>query len=152
MAKGKVLSISPKIKFKKHSKSISNIVNNQLTFKRTQVFFFRYVVQAASDGLLTARQLETFRVLFKRYFRRFKIFKILVCFKPRVIVTKRSPTIRMGRGKGSPYEQVSIVQKGQLLYEISGPTLQKAAKAFLRCSKKLPVKVNLIDITNGTIT
>ena len=65
------------------------------------------------------------------------------------IITKRSAETRMGKGKGAPSFQVALIEKGQLLYEVQGPTAFKMNTVFQKTFKKLPVPTMLINLQNG---
>jgi len=149
--KGKPLNISNKVKFRKPSKKTTNVVINQLTFKSTKSNKADYLVQSASNGMLTAGQIEAMRVALRRPIKHIKKSRVIPLHKPRLIVTKRSSETRMGRGKGSPAAQIALVQKGQILYEIYGPGAIRAFNVFSRCIKKLPVRLKLIDLKHGKI-
>lgn len=149
--KNKALNISQKLKFRKPSKRVTNVAINHFTYKYSKSHAARFVVQAASDGRLTPNQIEAMRVSLRRPIKYIKKSKVTTLHKPKLIVTKRSAGIRMGRGKGGPSFQVSLISKGQLLYEVSGPSAIRMFNVFTRSRKKLPVRLNLVDLKNGKI-
>lgn len=141
------LIISNKLKFRKPSKSLSNAPITHLTFKQTLPTLGEYAIQAASSGLVTRNQLESARVVIKRRVKG-NDGHVWVLLRPRQIVTKRALETRMGRGKGAPVKQVSLVSKGQILFEFEGVPYYRACMIFKKMHEKLPVKVNLIQINN----
>ena len=63
---------------------------------------------------------------------------------PDIPVTSKPTENRMGKGKGAVSVWVAKVKKGQILYEISGISLENAKKVFKAGSNKLPVKTKFI--------
>jgi len=149
--KNKLLNISQKLKFKKPSKHLSNIVYSKLSFKSTIGSFGSYAIQANKSGFMTRGQIEAVRIAFRRPIKRLRNAKVWVLVVVDKIVTKRSAETRMGKGKGAPNSQIALIEKGQLLYEIQGPVFSKMVDIFEKTRKKLPVPVTLIDFKNGKI-
>jgi large subunit ribosomal protein L16 len=147
--KNKLISFPSKLKYKKPSKHLSNVVCSKITFKSTVGVFGRYVVQASKSGFMTRGQIEAVRVALRRPIKHVKNAKVWVLIKVDRIITKRSPETRMGKGKGAPSFQIVLIEKGQLLYEIFGPTFFKINRVFLKAFKKLPVPSVLVDLYNG---
>jgi len=58
--------LSPKLKFKKPSKHLSNLILNRLIFKGSKVRFARFAVQAAQDGVMYRGQIEAIRISFRK--------------------------------------------------------------------------------------
>jgi large subunit ribosomal protein L16 len=61
-------------------------------------------------------------------------------------ITKKPLSSRMGKGKGSISHWVSIIKKGQIIFEISGISDIMANIIFNRCRKQLPLKLKLIKL------
>jgi large subunit ribosomal protein L16 len=148
------LVLSPKLKFKKPSKHLSNLVLNRLTFKGSKVRFAKFAVQAAKDGVMSKGQIEAIRISFRKPYAKKRKATVFVLIKPDQIVTKRSAETRMGRGKGSPIKKIVLIAKGQLLYEVRGPNYLQMVSLFHKTQKKFSFPVNLINskkIGNGTL-
>ena len=147
MAKKKknLLAISNKIKFRKPSKQLSNKPVGHLTYSKTVPQLSNYVIQSASSGLITRNQLEAVRVAIKRRVKQWR-GKVWVLLYPDRIVTKRALETRMGRGKGAPNKQIALVAPGQLMYEISGPPMERMRIIFTKALQKLSVKSLLLSV------
>ena len=138
------INLSSKIHFKKPIKSLSIPNYARLLFSSTTPRFAPYYIQALSSGSLTKRQIEAARVALRRPLKRFGDFKLWVRVKPSTILTKRSPGIRMGRGKGGPISQVALIHAGQILFEFTGPPFVFVSNFFEKAQAKLPVPTKLI--------
>jgi large subunit ribosomal protein L16 len=61
-------------------------------------------------------------------------------------ITKKALASRMGKGKGNISHWVSIVKKGQVLFEISGISKNKAFFVLKKSKTKLPIKTKIAEI------
>jgi len=113
--------------------------------------FGRFALQAKQSGTMTRGQIEAMRISLRRPIKHIKKAKVWVLIKADKIITKRSAETRMGKGKGAPSSQLALIEKGQLLYEIQGPTLLKMKTIFLKTYKKLSIQSVLIDLDNGSL-
>jgi large subunit ribosomal protein L16 len=138
------LSISKKIKFTKPRKGLTNLRENSLVFRKTRPILGNYAVQASEAGFLTKNQLEAVRIYFKKFIKKVRDSRVFVLVKPTRIVTKRSQSTRMGRGKGSPKTQIALISKGQLIYEIFCTAVKPILLAFDKAQDKLSVKTKLV--------
>lgn len=107
-----------------------------------EVTFGEYGLVAMSGAYVSNRQIEAARVAMTRYMNRggnvwIKIF-------PHLAITKKPLEVRMGSGKGAPEGWVAVVQKGRVMFEISGVSEEVAREAFRLASHKLPVKCKFI--------
>ena len=107
-----------------------------------EVTFGEYGLVAMSGAYVSNRQIEAARVAMTRYMNRggnvwIKIF-------PHLAITKKPLEVRMGSGKGAPEGWVAVVQKGRVMFEISGVSEEIAREAFRLASHKLPVKCKFI--------
>ena len=64
---------------------------------------------------------------------------------PHIPVTSKPSDIRMGKGKGAVDFWVSRIQKGQIIYEISGISPENAKKALYSGGCKLPIQTKQIS-------
>jgi len=94
---------------------------------------------------ITPQQLETSRLLFKKFFssKKWGFFKINVF--PLFSKTKKSTGIRMGEGKGSIDSWVYPVKKGCIIFEFNGLKKTKVLMILKLLKKKLPVSLKLIE-------
>jgi len=147
--KNKLVNLPAKLKFKKPSKHLSNVRYGNILFKSTVPKFGRFALQAKQSGTMTRGQIEAMRISLRRPIKHIKKAKVWVLIKADKIITKRSAETRMGKGKGAPTSQLALIEKGQLLYEIQGPTLFKMKTIFLKTYKKLSIQSALVDLDNG---
>ena len=108
----------------------------------TKVVFGDYGLVALEGGYVSSNQIEAARVAMTRYMNRggqvwIKIF-------PQLAITKKPLEVRMGSGKGAPEGWVAVVQKGRVMFEISGVDEATAREALRLGQNKLPVKAKFI--------
>jgi large subunit ribosomal protein L16 len=152
MAKKKNLQLSAKLWFKKPSKSLSNLILGFSSFKNTRLLYGNFGIQANKAGFMEKGQIESIRIMLKRPIKKFANSKVWIRVKPNRIVTKRANETRMGKGKGAPFKQVTLISKGQILFEFSGTTVTFAKKVFDGAKKKFAFPVSLIISKYGTFT
>ena len=107
------------------------------------VTFGSYGLKAIEPGWVTARQIESSRIVISRIVR--KIGKMWIRIFPDKPVTARPAETRMGKGKGSLDHWVALVKPGRILFEIDGVTKEQAAQAFRDAGHKLPMKTKLVE-------
>jgi large subunit ribosomal protein L16 len=91
---------------------------------------------------ITNRQIEAARIALTRHIKRGG--KVWIRVFPDVPFTKKPAETRMGKGKGTPEYWVAKVQKGTVLYELSGVAPDLAAEALQLAGSKLPVRTKFI--------
>ena len=104
----------------------------------TEINFGDFGLQATSNGLITARQIEAARIAMTRYMKRGG--KVWINIFPHKAYTKKPAETRMGSGKGSPEGWVAVVKPGRVMFEISGVSEEVAREAMRLAGNKLPVK------------
>ena len=107
------------------------------------VTFGSYGLKAIEPGWVTARQIESSRIVISRIVR--KIGKMWIRIFPDKPVTARPAETRMGKGKGSLDHWVALVKPGRILFEIDGVTKDEAVQAFRDAGHKLPIKTKLVE-------
>ena len=107
------------------------------------VNFGSYGLKAIEPGWVTARQIESSRIVISRVVR--KIGKMWIRIFPDKPVTARPAETRMGKGKGSLDHWVALVKPGRILFEIDGVSKQEAVQAFRDAGHKLPMKTKLVE-------
>jgi large subunit ribosomal protein L16 len=113
------------------------------TTRGSQMIYGTYALKVVEETRLTARQIEATRRIIIRKMKRLGYLWIRVF--PDTPVTSKPTENRMGKGKGAVSFWVAKVKKGQILYEISGISLENAEKVFKAGSNKLPVKTKFIS-------
>jgi len=107
------------------------------------VNFGSYGLKAIEPGWVTARQIESSRIVISRIVR--KIGKMWIRIFPDKPVTARPAETRMGKGKGSLDHWVALVKPGRILFEIDGVSKEEAVQAFRDAGHKLPMKTKLVE-------
>ena len=107
------------------------------------VTYGSYGLKAIEPGWVTARQIESSRIVISRIVR--KIGKMWIRIFPDKPVTARPAETRMGKGKGSLDHWVALVKPGRILFEIDGVTKEEATQAFRDAGHKLPMKTKLVE-------
>ena len=131
--------LSPKrTKFRKYQKG--NITGTKSN--TTQLIFGQYGLKSLETGRIPARTLEAVRRVLTRKFKR--LGQIWIRIFPDLSVSSKPAEVRTGKGKGLPSYWVCRVQKGQILFEMDGISLQLAQQAALLAYYKLPVKTKFI--------
>lgn len=107
------------------------------------VSFGSYGLKAIEPGWVTARQIESSRIVISRIVR--KVGKMWIRIFPDKPVTARPAETRMGKGKGSLDHWVALVKPGRILFEIDGVSKEEAVQAFRDAGHKLPMKTKLVE-------
>lgn len=113
------------------------------TAKGYKIIFGTYGIKVLKEIRLTANQIESARRIIVRKMKRLGFLWIRVF--PDIPVTKKPTENRMGKGKGNIIFFVTKVKKGQIIFEISGFSLDEAKKILKAASNKLPVKTKFIQ-------
>lgn len=108
----------------------------------TEVNFGEFGLQAVSGNYVTARQIESARIVLARYTKRQG--QIWIRIFPHLAKTKKPLEVRMGSGKGAPEGWVAVVKPGRVMFEIAGVSEEIAREAFRLASHKLPVKCKFV--------
>lgn len=131
------------LKFKKYHK-VNYFFN--LTLEK-KVFFpsnGNYCLQSLESGKLRFKQIEASRRTIKRGLN--KTGKIWIKVFTNIPVTKKPLAVRMGKGKGSISHWIAAIKKGQILFEISGISNNKAKFLLNKSKTKLPIKTKITKI------
>lgn len=104
-----------KLKFKRfHKVKIkSRVTENRLFCPK----FGDYGLQAQTMGKLNASQLESGRLVVRRFSKKRAFLKINVF--PYLAITKKPTASRMGKGKGKLAGWICPIKRGRIIYEIS---------------------------------
>ncbi len=107
-----------------------------------EVSFGEFGLQAVSGNWITARQIESARIVLSRYTNR--TGQVWIRIYPHLAKTKKPAEVRMGSGKGSPESWVAVVKTGRVMFEIGGVDEKVAREALRLASYKLPIKTKII--------
>lgn len=110
--------------------------------------FGDYALQAARFGKLTAAQLESGRLVVRRFSKKQAFLKINVF--PSSAITKKPTSSRMGKGKGKPSGWVCPIKRARIIYEISSLSGKFKNKfpylAFKLVNRKLPIPTKIVRL------
>lgn len=107
-----------------------------------EVSFGEFGLQAVDGAWVTARQIESARIVLSRYTKRGG--QIWIRIFPQLAKTKKPAEVRMGSGKGSPELWVAVVKTGRVMFEIGGVNEEIAREALRLAAYKLPLKCKVI--------
>ena len=107
-----------------------------------EVSFGDFGLQAVSGNYVSARQIESARIVLSRYTKRGG--QVYIRIFPQMAKTKKPAEVRMGSGKGSPEDWVAVVQEGRVMFEIGGVAPEVAREALRLAAYKLPIKCKVI--------
>ena len=107
-----------------------------------ELAFGTYGLKSQEAGEITSRQLEAARrALTHEAARGGKIWIRIFPHKP---ITRKSPEVPMGAGKGSVEFYAAVVKPGTMLFEMDGLPEATAKEAFRLASHKLPVATKFV--------
>ena len=106
------------------------------------VVYGQYGLEATRGGYISNRQIEAARIVLSRYTR--KIGKNYIRIFPYLGITKKPAEVRMGNGKGTVEGWFAVVEKGQVLFEVSGVDETIAHEALRQAGYKLSVTTRVI--------
>jgi large subunit ribosomal protein L16 len=126
-------------KFRKYQKGRIDGVKTNLT----ALEFGQYGLKTLESGRIPARTVEAVRRVLTRKFKRSG--KIWIRIFPDIAISAKPAEVRMGKGKGSPCYWACRVQKGQIIFEMDGISLQLAQQAAILAYYKLPIKTKFVS-------
>ena len=106
------------------------------------VCYGSYGMKAIEPGWITNRQIEAGRVALSKRVR--KVGRLWIRIFPHKAITKKPAETRMGKGKGTPEDWVSVIKPGRIIYELDGLDENESKEAFKACSHKLPIKTKMV--------
>lgn len=131
------------LKFKKYHK-----VNYFFNFTIEKKLFYplngEFGLQSLENGKIKFKHIEASRRTIKRGLS--KTGKIWIKVFTNVPITKKPLAVRMGKGKGNISYWVAVIKKGQIIFEISGITYNKAKFLLNKSKTKLPIQTRMIKI------
>lgn len=108
----------------------------------SEIDFGSVALLSLGSGWVTSKQIEASRVAATRHVKRGA--KVYIRIFPDKPVTKKPAEVRMGKGKGGVEEWVACVQRGRILFEISGADDALSSRALELAARKLPLKTKVI--------
>ena len=112
------------------------------TAKGYKIKFGKYAIKSLKEYNLTSNEIESARRIMIKKMNHLGFLWIRIFSD--IPVSKKATENRMGKGKGNISFFVSKVKKGQILFEISGFSLEEANKILRAGAKKLPIKTKNI--------
>lgn len=105
--------------------------------------FGSYGLKAQEPGEISSRQLEAARRAITHAVGRSG--SIWIRIFPHKAISRKSPEVPMGSGKGSVEFYCALVKPGTILFELDGLKEDVAREAFRLASHKLPVSTKFIQ-------
>ncbi len=106
------------------------------------ITFGSYGLKAMEETWLSSQQIESARRAIARSLQ--KEGKVWMRVFPDKPITRKSPEVPMGGGKGAVEFYVCPVKPGRILFEIDGVSFAKAKEAFRLANSKLPIKTSIV--------
>lgn len=132
--------IPRKVKHRKWQKGRGR--NRGKESRGTKVAFGSYGLVALAPAWVSSRQLEAARRTMLRFISRGG--KMWIRVFPDKPVTRKSPEVPMGGGKGDVEFFVANVKPGRILFELDGIPEEAAREAFRLAGSKLPLKTKVV--------
>jgi len=118
--------------------------------KSNKIIFGRWGFQATSNGFICPLEIEASRrSIVKKMKKEGKLWIRCYPYKP---YTSKGSGMRMGKGKGSISRWTFPVKKGQILFEVEGPSASNIKMAFRSVTFKLSVRIKLKKKEDDTKT
>lgn len=105
--------------------------------------FGSYGLKSQEAGEISSRQLEAARRAITHAVGRSG--SIWIRIFPHKAISRKSPEVPMGSGKGSVEFYCALVKPGTILFELDGLKEEVAREAFRLASHKLPVSTKFIQ-------
>ncbi len=127
-------------KFRKYQRNRNGL--RGIAYRGCEVSFGDFALKAIGRGEITNRQIEAARVTINRVLKHQG--KIWIRIFPDFPLTKKPAETRMGKGKGSIEQWVSIVKPGRIIYEVGGVSENVAREAFQLAARKFNVEMKFV--------
>ena len=113
-----------------------------VSHRGTELAFGSFGIKALQERWISARQIEAARVAITRYMQRQG--QVWIRIFPDKPITKKPADVRMGKGKGAPYQYVFPAKPGRILFEVEGVPFEVAKEALRLGAQKLPTTTKFI--------
>ena len=107
------------------------------------IAFGSYGLKAQEAGEITARQIEAARRAITHEVGR--VGSIWIRIFPHKAISRKSPEVPMGSGKGAVEFYAAVVKPGTILFELDGLPEAVAREAFRLAAHKLPVDTKFVQ-------
>ena len=118
-----------------------------LAIRGSSLNFGEYGLKAIQNGIVRSNHIEAVRVVVAR--KTAGAGKFWVKIFPYKPVTKKPAETRMGKGKGDLDHWVVPIQRGKVLFEISGIPEEFAKELMRLAAFKLPIRTRFISRAHG---
>ena len=118
-----------------------------LAIRGSSLNFGEYGLKAIQNGIVRSNHIEAVRVVVAR--KTAGAGKFWVKIFPYKPVTKKPAETRMGKGKGDLDHWVAPIQRGKVLFEISGIPEEFAKELMRLAAFKLPIRTRFISRAHG---
>ena len=115
---------------------------NGVSHRGTELAFGSFGIKALETKRISAPQIEAARVAITRYMQRQG--QVWIRIFPDKPITKKPADVRMGKGKGDPYQYVFPAKPGRILFEIEGVPYDIAKEALRLGAQKLPTTTKFV--------
>lgn len=133
------MQLLPKrVKYRKSQKG----KNRGIATRGARLTFGEFGLKALENGLIRANHMEASRVVVARKLH--GAGKLWIRIFPSKPVTKKPAETRMGKGKGDLDHWVAEIQRGKILFELSGVPEDFAKQVLRLVAFKLPVRTKFI--------
>ena len=113
-----------------------------VSHRGTELAFGSFGIKALQERWISAAQIEAARVAITRYMQRQG--QVWIRIFPDKPITKKPADVRMGKGKGDPYQYVFPAKPGRILFEVEGVPFEIAKEALRLGAQKLPTTTKFI--------
>lgn len=113
-----------------------------ITTRGNKIIYGKFALKVLEEARITHLQLETSKKILLKKMK--KNGTLWVRIFPHIPVTSKPNENRMGKGKGSVTNWIAKVKKGQIIFEVTGISVEFAKKVLNLSSKKLPIKTKFI--------
>lgn len=103
----------------------------------------RFGIKSVEKGTITAKQIETIRVIINRSLG--KTGKMWIKIFPDKSITRKAAGVRMGSGKGNPEFWAAIIRPGRILFEMDGIEINTAKRVAALANDKLSMQVKFVE-------
>lgn len=116
--------------------------NRGVATRGNTVAFGEFGLQAISQALFTARQIEAARKVISQATKR--TGKSWIRVFPDHPITKKPVGLKMGSGKGDIHAYVAKIKPQRVLFELGGVPEDVAREAFRKAGHKVPMKTRFV--------
>ena len=116
--------------------------NTGIATRGNTVAFGDFGLKSTDRGRLTARQIEAARRAISRHVKRGG--RIWIRVFPDKPISQKPAEVRMGKGKGNPEYWAAVVQRGRIIFEVDGISMEAAKEAFDLAAQKLPILTKFV--------